>query len=199
MLTGRESLIGVWITCLSPAPREMVLCNKGRERQAPQCQRPQRPKERKPVGDQLLATPPLTRTAESPKDNCSPTGRSPEKLSDVVKDMSRPTRCKTKVDGCCSVPWLGKGLRGLSPWRIKGHQEDSPAPSGPCNFQLSALPAFPQPHTSSLSLAQRGQGAAPGHPRPLEPPRPPLKGGRRQPRGEKSRAYRCFVIQVRLR
>lgn len=28
LLTGSESLMGVWITCLSPAPREIVLCKR---------------------------------------------------------------------------------------------------------------------------------------------------------------------------
>lgn len=29
-LTGRESVSGVWMTCRSPAPKEMVLCGKRR-------------------------------------------------------------------------------------------------------------------------------------------------------------------------
>lgn len=34
LLTGSESLMGVWITCLSPAPREIVLC-KRKQTQSP--------------------------------------------------------------------------------------------------------------------------------------------------------------------
>lgn len=165
--------MGVWITCLSPAPREIVLCNKGGERKTrPWGQRLQRPKNQ---SWWQISSWPFLLSQEQLKSERQP-GRTPEKFSGMLKNMSHPIRCKAMMAGCCSVPWLGKGLCGL-PLENSRPQGCSPAPSGPCSRRssLAQFPAehpacLPQSHTSSLSLAH-AKGA---RELLLEPPRPPL-------------------------